>query len=201
MFLHSSVVATVMSERTRRALLGGTGALFLAGCIGGGSSSSDNNDSDDQSGANNEAENTEPPDRDDDGVPDAEDEFPDDSLLSEVISSEEDTRQFEEDEWWWYELEFPEPGQLSYDFIVREGPEIDVIVIEESEYSYFEEGERYEYLTGASTLDSAGDDNTEEMAAGSYRMIFDNTARGEAAPPTNFGNDVVEVEFEFTIAV
>jgi hypothetical protein len=168
---------------------GATVATALAGCSGGGST------------GGGESTPTDEPDRDNDGVPDARDDFPNDSSLSAVVSTEDDTRQIEEDEWWWYELELPEDGQLSYEFIVRDGPEIDVIVVEESEYSYFEEGERYEYLTDPSALDTAGEEVSSALSSGEYRMIFDNTSRGEADPPSNLSNDVIEVDFNYTLAV
>lgn len=110
-----------MNQTTRRSLLGVTGTALLAGC--GGSS---DNSGDQTPDAGDESTPTDRPDRDDDGVPDGEDEFPDDPDLSRVTDEVDDTRQLEEDEWYWYQYEFSSVGEISYDFVVRDGPEIDV---------------------------------------------------------------------------
>jgi hypothetical protein len=186
-----------MSERRKFLRLAGAAtATALAGCSGGGSTGGSQSTPTEQPDTP-----TERPDRDGDGVPDVNDDFPRNSNLSSVLESVDDTRNIEEDEWYWYELELTESGQLAYDFIVREGPPTDLIVVAASEYEYFEEGERYEYVAGPTVFDSAGSEGGGRLSAGNYRLIFDNTSRGEAAPPANMSNDVVEVEFEFTLAV
>lgn len=186
-----------MSERRKFLRLAGAAtATALAGCSGGGSTGGSQSTPTEQPDTP-----TERPDRDGDGVPDANDDFPGNSNLSSVLESVDDTRNIEEDEWYVFSLELSRAGELSYEFIVREGPPIDVIVVEESEYQYFEQGERYEYVTEPTVFDSAGDEGSGTLSAGNYRLILDNTAAGEAAPPANMSNDVVEVEFEFTLAV
>ncbi|MHC3379412.1 hypothetical protein [Haloarcula sp. H-GB5] len=168
---------------------GTSSVIAFAGCSSGGQQEQEQEDTP-----------TPRPDRDGDGVPDSMDAFPDNSNLSRVVASESDTRNIEEDEWWYYTLEFNSAGRLQYDFIVREGPAIDVIVLSESEYSSFKGEERYEYFTDVSALDSTGDEVSGFLESGTYRLIFDNSDAGEAVPPSNFSNDVVEVEFEYQLA-
>lgn len=166
-------------------------AVGIAGCSTGG----DGNDDADDGGGNNVNENTERPDSDNDGVPDVQDDYPNDPDRSQQLRSISDTRNLEEDQWRYYTLNFSQTGFLEYDFIVRDGPAIDAILMDESEYQYFENEERWEYYTELSALDSTGDDIRGRVSSGTYRLIFDNSNQGEAAPPSNFSNDVVSVEF------
>lgn len=189
------------SQSRRRILqLSAAGLVGLAGCTSGGSDDSGNNNRNSNPNDNGGEEPTERPDVDNDGVPDIEDDFPNDSDLSRQLSSTSDTRKIEEDEWRYYELEFSSTGQIYYDFIVREGPEIDVILMEKSEYTYFESEQRAEYFPDLSALDSAGETVEGKVNPGSYYLVFDNSPNGEAAPPTNFSNDIVTVEFEIETA-
>lgn len=187
-----------MDRYSRRRILGlsAVSLVGLSGCTG-----SDDTDNEGGSGdENNEPMegNTERPDADGDGIPDSQDDYPHDSDLSQKQTNS-DSRKLEEDEWRYYELDFSSTGFLRYDFIVRDGPEIDVIFIEESEYSHFDEGERYEYKPALSAMNSTGEEVSGKIPEGSYCLIFDNSDRGEASPPTNFSNDVVTVEFDMEV--
>lgn len=188
-----------MDRYSRRKLLGLSAVSLagIAGCTGSDDSDTDNSNG---GGGRNEArdEETERPDADDDGVFDSQDDYPYDEALSRKQTTS-DTRKLEEDEWRYYEIDFNNTGYVSYDFIVRDGPAIDAIFIEQSEYSYFDNGDRYEYKPTLSALDSAGSEVSSKVPAGSYYLIFDNSSRGEAVPPANFSNDVITVEFELEV--
>ena len=187
-----------MDRYSRRRVLGLSAISFVgvAGCTGNDNSNTGSNDG----GGNNEAKNeeTERPDADGDGVFDVQDDYPHDQYLSRK-QTKSDTRKLEEDEWRYYELDFNSSGFLRYDFIVRDGPKIDVIFIEKSEYSHFDNGDRYEYKPALSALDSAGEEVSEKVPEGTYYIIFDNSNRGEATPPSNLNNDVITVEFELEV--
>jgi len=176
---------------SRRALIKAApaAAVGLAGCSTSGDST------DDGGGSNDVNRNTERPDSDNDGVPDGRDAYPNDSRRSQRLYTTSDTRNIEEDHWRHYTLEFPQSGYLEYDFIVRDGPAIDAILIDDSEYEYFESEDRWEYYTELSALDTTGDDVQEQVPAGTYRLIFDNSNQGGASPPANLSNDVATVEF------
>lgn len=183
---------------SRRTFLKTAPALVagIAGCSTNGDSNDDGNDG----GSNDVNENTERPDRDNDGVPDIQDDYPNDADRSQQLRSVSDTRNIEEDHWRYYTIEFSQTGTIEYDFIVRDGPAIDVILMDESEYQYFENEERWQYYTELSAMDSTGDNVSGQVSAGTYRLIFDNSNQGEAAPPSNFSNDVVSVEFTLEIS-
>jgi hypothetical protein len=182
----------------RRSLLLSTGALVTAsaGCTNSDSEGDGGGSSDD-----NFNDNSGTSDADGDGVRDSLDDYPNDSSRSKLVNSEDDTRNIEEDHWRYYELNLPQSGHLSYDYIVRDGPSIDAIVIDESEYGYFKENERYNYYPELSTLDSIGESMSGPISSGTYYLIFDNSERGEAYPPSNMSNDVANVEFSFKAVI
>lgn len=186
-----------MDRCSRRKVLGlsAVGLVGLAGCTG---SSDVDAASGDGGGGGGSNEETERPDRDNDGVPDVFDDYPSDSALRQK-QTESDTRKLEEDEWRYYELDFNSTGFVRYDYIVRDGPTIDAIFIEDSEYTHFKNGDRYNYIPALSALNTAGTEVSGKISAGTYRLIFDNSNRGEATPPTNFSNDIITVEFEVEI--
>lgn len=165
----------------------------------GGDTEEQNNEIDqNNNGGSNEVNQetpTAPPDSDGDGVPDRRDDYPNDSSRSRQIESISDTRNIEEDDWRYYTFNFSSTGTVEYEFVVREGPPIDAIFMEESEYEYFEEGERAQYYQDLTIMDSTGGSTKGQVSEGTYYMVFDNSNLGEAAPPANLSNDVVSVDF------
>ena len=174
---------------SRRSLIKYTPAIGIgiAGCSSNGGS-----DDFDTSESNEEV------DSDNDGVPDTEDDYPNDSSRNEQLRDVSDSRNIQEDEWYYYPLNFTQDGYIEYNFIVRDGPPIDAILIDESEYDSYESGERNLQYTEISSYDSAGDSVESPISSGNYRLIFDNSSRGRAEPPTDFDNNVAEVEFDIT---
>ena len=161
-------------------------SVGIAGCS---SNDTGNNDFE-------ESESTDETDSDDDGVPDVEDDYPNDSSRSQQLRDISDTRNIQEDEWYYYPLSFSQSGYIEYEFVVRDGPSIDVILIDESEYDSYENGDRFSHYSEVSTLDSVGDSVQSLLSSGNYRLIFDNSSVGSAEPPTDFTNSIAEVEFE-----
>lgn len=182
-------------EYSRRSILG-TSAAGLAGIAGCLSEDDMSNQTDGSGTTNGNTESNS--DTDNDGVPNENDAYPNDEDLSQK-NTKSDTRKIEEDEWRYHEFEFESTGFLEYEFIVREGPEIDVIFLEESEYTHFEEGDRYAYKSEMSAHDSSGATISGKVSSGSYRLLLDNSNKGEATPPTNFSNDVVTVEYDMEL--
>ncbi len=158
----------------------------MAGCTG---------DTDNQNGDRPNGQS----DSDEDGVPDSQDAYPNDSRFSKQVLSKSNTWEIEEDRWRYFGFSLRGEGKLYYDFIVREGPEIDVILMDESEYTHFESQSRYNYYTKFSQLNSAGGTVEQVLPAGSYYIIFDNSEAGEASPPTDFNNSVATVEFDIEV--
>ena len=95
-------------------------------------------------------------------------------------------------------LEFDGDNTVSYDFIVRNGPAVDVFIVEESEYSAYTSNERFEYLEG--DPDSSNGDGSIDLNAGDYRFVIDNSDLVRASPPTNGVDDPAEVDVTLTIS-
>lgn len=166
---------------TRRHLLGACAALVTAGC---GAPEATSPTTRTPGGTPAETATT-PSDVDGDGRPD-------DSYQSrrQFIS---DRRSLPEDTWHAYDIEFWQAGLLGYAFTVPAGPAIDVLVIEASDYEAFVQSEDVPYLREVSVLDSTGSTVRGTLSAGSYKLVIDNSPRGEAAPPSNFRDDVATV--------
>jgi len=175
-----------MAHQTRRAILAAAGTTLVAGC------SSGSGDGGGQNGIGGSGSQ----DSDGDGVPDSEDDFPNNPEFSEEIKWIDDVRNIPEDEWLAWELDFDGSTELNYEFTVREGPAIDVIMVTQEEYTHLEEGDRYRYIPDGSVLDSTGGSQTVMPPDGMYRLIVDNSSIGEASPPTNFDDDIARVEIE-----
>jgi len=104
----------------------------------------------------------------------------------------------EEDEYYTWDLTINSAGTFQHDVIVRDGPNIDFIVFEPSEFEAYENQERARYLSGPSKMDMANYQGSAEYPEGEYKVVVDNTDWGEAAPPSNLDNDPVEVEITIT---
>lgn len=115
------------------------------------------------------------------------------TLADETVEVPEDTYQA-------YTATFENSATLAYDAIVRTGPAIDIIVTNGNEFSNYEHDENFRYDSTASALDTSNASNSAQLESGNWVLILDNTDRAEAQPPTNFDDDVAEVEIEATIS-
>jgi len=101
-----------------------------------------------------------------------------------------------EDAYKGFNFEVEQESTVEWDAIVRSEYAVDVIVMERDELDAYEARERFEYLTSASRLDTVGDEVSATVQAGEYALVVDNSDVGEAEPPTNFDDDLAEVEIE-----
>lgn len=106
------------------------------------------------------------------------------------------TRDVQEDEYVYMDFTLPRQGQLEYDFLVRDGPEIELWVMPSDEFTHLQAGERFQYNGGGS---GASDQGTLTLNSGDYVIVLDNTETGEISPPTNFDDDIASVEIEATM--
>jgi hypothetical protein len=100
----------------------------------------------------------------------------------------------DEDEYTYWEVPLERSASLSLSATVRSGPNIDIVFMNQSEFTEFEQGNRFRYSSDLSLLDTVGDDVSASVEAGDYILLLDNTARIEAAPPTNLSDDAAEVD-------
>ncbi|MEF8800157.1 MAG: hypothetical protein V5A38_01960 [Halolamina sp.] len=174
-----------MGRKTRRAVLGTSGVALLAGCSGFGSVVG--GDSQSQAGSDTQ-------DADGDGVPDTEDDFPENSTYSVEAELIDDERRIPEQEWARWSFDFLGETEISYEFTVRDGPAIDVLLFKADEYEHYANRDGARYLTATSVLDAADGSNTGTINPGIHYFVLDNTTWGDAAPSTNVDDDVATVE-------
>lgn len=101
-----------------------------------------------------------------------------------------------EDEYWYGTFEVAQSRRLQYEFVVREGPAIDMWLMEDAEFDRYQANDRFTYAESASAPDSTGTTVDAELPAGEYVLVADNTETGDAAPPTNFDDDVARIDIE-----
>jgi hypothetical protein len=101
-----------------------------------------------------------------------------------------------EDSYKGFNFRVEQQGTIEWDAIVRSEYAVDIIVLTQDEMDAFNNQERFEYLSTASTLDTTGDEVSATIPEGEYALIVDNSEMAEAAPPTNFDDDLAEVEIE-----
>lgn len=169
-----------MPRYSRRATLVGLGSLLIAGCAGQPSNGEDDTT---QPGDTGTDEPTATQNDDGDGVPPSEDDFPDNSAYSERVETIDQIVSISAGTWKSWSFSIDESTTMEYDFLVQQGPAVDVIVLREDEYPAFEAGEEFDYLEDASFLDSTEDTVRTTLEAGSYRILIDNSSRGSATPP------------------
>lgn len=89
-------------------------------------------------------------------------------------------------------------GEISYNFTVNSGPEVDVYLLTPENVSLYESGQRFDYLshtTGTSSNTVAVDSAT-VPADTTTQMLIDNTETGDVSPPTNFDDDIATVQLD-----
>lgn len=80
---------------------------------------------------------------------------------------------------------------LEYEWTVRSGPEIEIFVMEDSEYSHLRSGERFHAKSSRGT---AGSDAVNLSASKEWAFVVDNSDAGNVQPPSNFDDDIARVE-------
>ena len=158
--------------------MGAAGLASTAGCLGGGGdgNSGDGGDGSGDGGGGNSAPFPE--------ATDVTDIFLDDDGRLEIPPGE-----FED-----YELEFPEGGALSYEFENTAGFAIDVLLIRDGEFRYYEQGNRVNYNPANSTQGQTSGSSSARISSGNYHLVFDNTELANAQPPTPSGGMQEETE-------
>lgn len=105
-------------------------------------------------------------------------------------------REIEEDDYVFWDFSVPSSGTVQYDYIVREGPDIELWVMPSDEFNHYQAEERFQYNGGGS---GASDRGSVSLAGGDYVLVLDNTNMGSVSPPANLANDIASVEIDATV--
>lgn len=90
-------------------------------------------------------------------------------------------------------------ASLAYNVVVSSDLPIDLIVLPVSELPAFRRrGEWYHYGT-ASTLNAMTASGMHPLPTGDVAVVIDNSARGRAAPPTDFRNNAADVAYSVAV--
>lgn len=130
-----------------------------------------------------------------DSTPSASNSNSDRSTPVEII---DDRDTVNEDRYLTWEFSFSQKTRVNINVTVRSGPHLDIVFTDQSELQEFEDGNRFRYSSELSMMDSAGGRESENVPAGDYAVIVDNTDRLEAKPPSNFDEDPARVEIRLT---
>jgi len=106
----------------------------------------------------------------------------------------DDRVEVSEDGYHYWELPINSATTVSHDIIVREGPNIDFLVFEPSEFEHYKDQENARILSEASERDMGNYQDSADYPEGEYRVVIDNTEFSEAEPPSNLDDDVADVE-------
>lgn len=160
--------------RTRRAVLamGAASLSAVAGCLGGGNNNNSNGGGD---GGNND-------DGGDGGGNSG--PFPDHTDVNDIFFERDETIEIPAGEYHDYEINFEDGGALSYEFTVTSGPAIDVLLIRDGEFGYFEEGHKVNYNSAHSIQEDTEASSSSGISEGTFHLTFDNSEMGRAQPPT-----------------
>lgn len=85
---------------------------------------------------------------------------------------------------------------IEYNLTVRNGPNIDYVAFEKSEFEHYEDRVRARYISAASDMNTARSHGTAKLPSGQYYFVIDNTSWGDAAPHINEDDNAAEVEYE-----
>lgn len=78
--------------------------------------------------------------------------------------------------------------------VKRDGPAVDVFVVDPDAAARYRAGDSFEYLRGVSMPDVVAGEVSATVPAGEYELLVDNTARGAGAPDGSGVDAVVDVE-------
>lgn len=106
----------------------------------------------------------------------------------------DNTIELGEDDYKYWTFELGSKTTLSYEFLVRNGPKIDMILLTDSEFNQYQAGNRFEHIAKGSSMASVEGSVEAKLSKGDYAFVADNTNAGEAAPPANFEGDLAKVE-------
>ena len=89
---------------------------------------------------------------------------------------------------------------VEWEGIVRSGPAVDFILMQQSEIEAYENKERFRYGSEGSELNTTNGAASTTLQSGDYALIIDNSEISEATPPSNGQNDVAEVEITIVVS-
>lgn len=113
-------------------------------------------------------------------------------------SSTSGAQSINENKYWTVSISISGNGYLSYTIEVTSGPNVDIILFNETNYAQYSAGEQPQYLVGGSELDiSYVEKRDVALSNGTYYLVVDNTDFGSARPPMNGDPAIINYNIEY----
>jgi len=140
------------------------------------------------------------PDQDNDGVPDSQDDYPDDSDYSVLLQQNSTSVDINEDYYQYFSFSPSRSANLSYIAEVQGDISIDAILVDGTNFTYYEDRTEWEYYVRGTDMDTTYADVDMDIGTDrEYYLILDNTSRGGAAPPFDLQNNRVTVDLSYEL--
>jgi hypothetical protein len=110
--------------------------------------------------------------------------------------AETDVQIINEDEYYYLEFELASDEQLTFSINVVDGPNIDVFLMNSTEFANYVAGNEF-YVFVDGSADDVGSFESRITGEGTYFLVIDNTDAGVAYPPYNGINDPVTFEITY----
>ncbi|WP_348612696.1 hypothetical protein [Halobaculum rarum] len=118
------------------------------------------------------------PDSDGDGVIDYYDDYPNDPRFTEKINEQSATEIIDPGYYRWWTWSLESSATFSLELEITSGSHIDAILIDQSEFESFENGDEYSYYTEGSDFETKSTDKHVRLSGGSYQFIISNWNTG-----------------------
>jgi len=125
-------------------------------------------------------------------------------VASMEVEVEKMTVTVQGDRWHWQRFTYDEDDReklrVRVQLELKDGPPIDVYLVDAENLKKFENGERFTHLFVLSNaLTSVLDTGWFRPEAGDYYLLLDNTSQGDLAPPTLLESDIATVKFIISV--
>ena len=108
----------------------------------------------------------------------------------EILNNRASVKEDEYKSWSW---DIDQSAEIKWEFTVRSGPSLEFFVMTSREFDEYQARNRFRTLVNVS---GKSDTNSQELEEGNYRFVIDNTSAGNTKPPSNFDDDIAEVELK-----
>lgn len=123
-----------------------------------------------------------------------------DTVINSVEYIYDDQLQIEEDYFRYFEIELKRDTEVTIDYIIKSGPNVDVYFVSQDDFYIWERivkeniDEPFYYDSELSTFNTSKSSKTVSVPKGTYYVVIDNTDNGPTYPPMNLENDFVTMD-------
>ena len=126
-------------------------------------------------------------------------------ITNQPVTLYDEEFQVQEDQYMTFPIELEKSAEISIEYNILSGPNIDVYFLAPTDYDNWESlmnngtGEEVSYYTDLSTFGLSPGSRTNQLEKGTYYIVFDNTDYGATYPSMNLINDISTLDFLVTV--